>query len=211
VERARDERARSFARPFGKEEAMHQKMKLTEAEREAIAAKYQRRIIELGTPIFGPPDGDLNIVPFADPKSQEFQRRIMDATLGLLEAAPPLDEETPPHRKPGDLNRTAERLRAGEVDLPDPSLDREEVAASFDKHAEFARKKVAFGAEMDAVANEALAGLLPVLLALKDFATELLQIVKEWAREDPDGPAAGYFRDMNRAWRQGAGRAGRRR
>jgi hypothetical protein len=190
---------------------MEQKRKLTDAEREAIAAKYQRRIIELGTPIFGPlmedGEGAPNIVPFADPKSQELERRIIDATIRLLETAPPADEETPPHRKPGDLNRTAERLRAGEVDLPDPDLDREEVAASFDRHADFARAKIAFGQEMDAVTEEALAGLLPILLALKDFAADLLNVVKQWAREDPDGPAVEYYREMNRAWRQGAGRS----
>ena len=194
-------------------ETMDQKKKLTDAEREAITAKYERRIIELGTPIFGPPDEGAEARAIATEqsraKSQEFERRIIDATIQLLEAAPPLDEEPPPHRRPGELNRTAERLRAGEVDLPDPDLDREEVAASLDRHAEFERKKVAFGGEMDSVANEAIAGLLPVVLALKAFATELLHIVKEWAQEDPEGPAAGYYRDMNRAWRQGAGRSRR--
>lgn len=203
---------------------MEQQKKLTDAEREAIAAKYQRRIIELGTPIFGPPEeAELgpNVLPFPDPdaearaiaaersraKAKEFQLRIIDATIELLEAAPPLDEEPPPHRRPSELNRTAERLRAGEVDLPDPDLDRFEVADSLDRHAEFERTKVAFGSEMDAVAYEALTGLLPVLLALKDFAAEVMKVVKEWAREDPDGPAAGYYRDLNRAWRQGAGRS----
>jgi hypothetical protein len=190
---------------------MDQKKRLTDAEREAITAKYQRRIIELGTPLFGPPDEGPEARTIATEqsraKSQEFEQRIIDAAIQLLEAAPPLDEEPPPHRRPGELNRTAERLRAGEVDLPDPDLDREEVAASLDRHAEFERKKVAFGGEMDAVTNEALDGLLPVILALKDYATELLHIVKEWAQEDPEGPAAGYFRDLNRAWRQGAGRS----
>ena len=213
---------------FRREQAMDQKKKLTDAEREAIAAKYQRRIIELGTPIFGPPEEEgecgPNVVPFPDPdaearaiaaersraKSQEFERRIIDATIQLLEAAPPIDEEAPPHRKPGDLNRTAERLRAGEVDLPDPDLDREEVAASLDRHAEFARAKLSFGEEMDAVAYEAITGLLPVVLALKDFAIGVLHIAKQWAEEDPDGPAADYYRDLNRAWRQGAGRSRRR-
>lgn len=120
----------------------------------------------------------------------------------------PDHEETAPHRKPGDLNRTAERLRAGEVDLPD-GFDREEEAALFDRHADFAREEIAFGHEMDAVAIESLTGLLPVLLALKDFGRELLHVLKEWAQEDPDGPGAGYYRDFNRAVRQGAGRARR--
>ena len=206
---------------------MDQQKKLTDAEREAIAAKYQRRIIELGTPIFGPPDEDevlgLDVLPFPDPnaearamavergraKTLEFERRIIDATIQLFEAAPPRDEEAPPHRKPGHLNRTAERIRAGEVDLPDPDLDREEVAASFDRHAEFEREQLAFGKEMDAVTNEALDGLIPVLLALKDFMAGVLNIVKQWAQEDPDGPAAGYYRELNRAWRQGVGRSRR--
>src|SRR5947209_7485234 len=141
---------------------MDQQKKLTQAERDAITEKYQRRIIELGTPIFGPPDALTISEPNA--KSQEFQRRIVDATIQLMEAAPPPDEETPPHRRPGDLNRTAARLRAGEVDLPDPTLDREQEAASFDRHADFARAEIAFGHEMDAVAAEALTGLLPVLM-----------------------------------------------
>lgn len=205
---------------------MAQQKKLTDAEREAITAKYQRLIIELGTPIFGPPDeGELgpDVLPFPDPnaearamavergraKAEEFERRIIDATIRLFEAAPPPDEEAPPHRKPGHLNRTAERLRAGEVDLPDPDLDREEVAASLDRYAAFEREELAFGQEMNAVTNEALDGLIPILLALKDFAVGALMIVKQWAQEDPEGPAAGYYREMNRAWRQGFGRSRR--
>lgn len=38
----------------------HQNRKLTQAERDAITAKYQRRLIELGIPIFGlPEEGEL--------------------------------------------------------------------------------------------------------------------------------------------------------
>ena len=202
---------------------MQQKKILTQAERDAITAKYQRRIIELGIPIFGPPDeGELgpNVLPFPDPhadertaaaeegraKAQELQDRIVDATIQLLEAAPPPDELRPAHRKPGDLDRTAARLRAGEVDLPE-GFDREEVAASFDAHANFARKEIAYGQEMEAVALEALTGLLPVLEALKNFALDVFHEVKRWAEEDPDGPGADLYRDLNRAWRKGAGRS----
>ena len=193
---------------------MYQKKKLTQAERDAITEKYRLRIIELGTPIFGPPDGpeelDPNVLPFPNPnsaKAQELVRRIIDATIELLEAVPPLDEETPHHRKPGDLNRTAERLREGEVDLPDPHLDREEVAVSFDRHADFARAKIAFGNAMDAVTLEALAGLLPILERVRDFAFDVLHEVKRWAEEDPEGPGAQYYREMNHARKQGAGRS----
>jgi hypothetical protein len=205
---------------------MKQKRQLTQTEREAITAKYQRRIIELGTPIFGPPDeqdeeSGANVMPFPDPnaeglamaaergraKAEEFQRRILDATIQMLETAPPLDEEPPPHRKPGDLVRTANRLMAGEVDLPDPDLDRGEVAASLEAHAEFERAKLAFGEEMDAVTLEALSGLLPILEVVKSFALDVFHEVKRWAEEDPDGPAAEYCRELNRAWRQGAGRS----
>lgn len=191
---------------------MDQKKQLTAEEREAITAKYQRRILELGTPIFGPPEESeaTNVVSFPNPKPQELQRRIIDATIELLEAAPPEDEETPHHRKPGDLHRTAERLREGDVDLPDPTLDREAVADSFDQHAEFERQKIAFGHEMDAVAVEALEGLLPILETLKNFAIDVLHEMKRWAEEDPDGPGAEYYRAMDRAWRQGAGRSRRR-
>src|SRR5437763_1408959 len=130
------------------DKAMDEKKKLTEEERAAIAAKYKRRIIELGTPLFGSaerwfvlgPDVEAIPDPYAEAravaaeqsraKSEEFLQRITDATIHLMEAAPPVDEEPPQHRKPGDLSRTAERLRAGKVDLPDPALDREEVAAS---------------------------------------------------------------------------------
>jgi hypothetical protein len=206
---------------------MHQKKNLTTAEREAITAKYQRRIIELGIGLFGPPDeGEetfgANVVPFPDPnaeahaaaaersqaKAHEFQCRIIDATIQLLETeAPPLDEEAPPHRKPGDLIRTADRLRTHDVDLPDPTLDREEVAASLDTHAKFEKAKVAFGAKMDAVALEAITGLLPILEAVKIFVLDVFHVIKEWAQEDPDGPGAELYRDMNRAWRKGAGRS----
>jgi len=48
-------------------------------------------------------------------------------------------------------------------------------------------------------------------MALQDFFTKLLKLVKEWAQEDPDGPATGYYRDMNRAWRKGTGRSRGRR
>jgi hypothetical protein len=82
---------------------------LTQEERDAITAKYQRRIIELGIPIFGPPaEGELgpDVLPFPDPhaeeraaaaaqgraKAQELQDRIVEATIQLLEAAPPPDE-----------------------------------------------------------------------------------------------------------------------
>ena len=189
---------------------MHQKKQLTLQEREAIAAKYQRRIIELGTPIFGPPeDGAFssNVVPFPNPKADELLSRILEASKQLLEAAPPLDEEPPAHRKPGDLVRTAERLRAGEVDLPDPTLDREEVADSLESHAEFERAKLAFGEEMDAITLEALAGLEPILHAVVNFALDVFHEVKRWAEEDPEGPGADLYRDLNRARRQGAGRS----
>jgi hypothetical protein len=194
---------------------MDEKRKLTDAEREAIAAKYQRRILELGTAVFGPPEvaeGEpaSNVLPFPDPnaeKAQELERRIIDATIQLLEAAPPEDEVTPPNRKPGDLHRTAERLRAEEVDLPDPDLDREKAAASFDQHAAFEKQKIAFGREMDAVTLEALEGLVPILEAVKKLALDLFHEVKRWAEEDPEGPAAEYYRELYRAWRQGAGRS----
>jgi hypothetical protein len=186
---------------------MHEQKKLTEAEREAIAAKYQRRIIELGTPIFGPPEEDGAIlVSSPDPKAQELQLRIIDATIQLLEAAPPQDEETPHHRKPGDLHRTADRLREGEVDLPD-GFDREEAAAAFDRHAQFEEEKIAFGHEMDAVALEALAGLLPILERVNTFVFDVFHEMKRWAEEDPDGPGVGYYQEMARAWRKGAGRS----
>lgn len=207
------------------QQAMKQMKKLTEAEREAITAKYQRRIIELGIPIFGMPDeaelAELNVVgPFDDPnaeerairaergraKSAEFQRRIVNATIEMLEALPPEYDGPPKHRKPGDLNRTAERLRNNEVDLAD-GFDREEEAALLDQHAEFERAKIEFGHNMDAVALEALNGLLPILEAVKKFATDVFHLIKEWAREDPEGPAAGYYAELNRAWRQGAGRS----
>ncbi len=191
---------------------MQQKKILTQAERDAIAAKYQRRILDLGTAVFGPLEESeaseaSNVVPFPDPKAQEFQLRIIDATIQLLEAAPPEDEETPHHRKPGDLHRTAERLREGEVDLPDPTLDREAIADSFDQHAQFEKQKIAFGHEMDAVALEALEGLLPILETVKNFALDVFHEVKRWAEEDPDGPAAEYYQQMNRARREGAGRS----
>lgn len=207
---------------------MHQKKVLTQAERDAITAKYQRRIIELGIPIFGPPDpawaASVNIAPFPDPnaeeraaaaeagraKAAELQRRIIDATIQLLETMPPPDELRPAHRKPGDLDRTAARVRAGEVDVPE-GFDREEVAASFDAHADFARAQIAFGQEMDAVTVEALAGLLPMLEAVKNFALDVFHEVKRWEEEDPDGPAADLYHDMNRAWRKGAGRSRGRR
>jgi hypothetical protein len=130
----------------------------------------------------------------------------------LLETEPPpAGEETPAHRKPGDLNRTAERLRNDEVDLPDPSLDREQVAASFDAHATFERATIDFGKKMDAVALEALNGLLPMLEAIRAFALNVFHEVKRWAEEDPEGPGAELFDQMNRAWRKGAGRSRGRR
>ena len=199
-----------------------QKKKLTEAEREAIALKYKRRIIELGIPIFGvPPAEELeefgNVVQFHDPhaaeraeavarskeKSKEFEQRILDSTIQLLAAAPRPDEGRPNHRKPGDLRRTAERLRTCEVDLPDPSLDREAEADAFDRYANFELAQIALGKQIGAVRNEVGAKLLPVLMTLMAFAQDVLHVLKEWAREDPEGPAAGYFRDFNRAWRQG--------
>lgn len=183
------------------------KKQLTDAERDAITAKYERRVIELGESIFGPMEEVGHRPP--NEKSVEFERRIIDATIQLLEAAPPDYAGTAPHRKPGDLNRTAERLRAGEVDLPDPTLDREETAALFDRHAQFARSEIAFGQEMDAVANEAAAGLLPILMTLKEFVIDLTHLMKEWAQEDPDGPGAGYYRDFNRALKKGEGRTRR--
>ena len=202
---------------------MQQKKILTQAERDAITAKYQRRIIELGIPIFGPPDeGELppNVLPFPDPnaeeraiaaeagraKAQELERRIIDATIQLLEATPPDEEARPAHRKPGDLNRTAERLRGHEVDLPE-GFDREEEAAKFDRYADFARVEIAYGEQVDAVALEALNGLLPILEAVKKFALDVFHEVKRWAEEDPDGPGAELFRELNRAWRKGAGRS----
>ena len=168
---------------------MDQKKKLTDAEREAIAAKYQRRILELGTAVFGPPD-EVGTNP-KDAKAQELERRIIDASIQLFEAAPPDVQETAPHRKPGDLNRTAERQRTGDDYLPDG----------------FDRAKITFGHEMDAVTLEALAGLLPILEVVKNLALDIFHEVKRWAEEDPEGPAAGYYREMNRAWRQGAGRS----
>ena len=202
---------------------MQQKRILTQMERDAITAKYQRRIIELGIPIFGPPEeGEFgpNVVPFPDPhaeeraiaaekgraKAQEFQDRIVDATIQLLETAPPPDELRPAHRKPGDLERTAARLRSGEVDLPE-GFDREQEAATFDRQAAFARQQIAFGQEMDAVALEALTGLLPILEAVKEFALNVFHEVKRWAEEDPDGPGAEMYRELNKAWRKGAGRS----
>jgi hypothetical protein len=198
---------------------------LTQAERDAITAKYHRRIIERGIALFGmPPEDELDpsLGPFTDPyaeeraiakeqgraKSEESRRRIYEATLELLAATPPpADEETPAHRKPGDLNRTAERIRSGEVDLPDPALDREQVAASFDAHAEFERSKIAFGQKMDAVAHEAITGLLPIMEGLKDFAFDVFHEFKRWAAEDPDGPGAEMYEKLNRALRQGTGRS----
>lgn len=184
---------------------MHQKKILTEAERDAITAKYQRRILELGTAVFGPPD---EVIEEREPnaKAQELQRRIMDASIQFLEAAPADYVGTAPHRKPGDLNRTAERLRGEEVDLPD-GFDREEEAALLEEHAEFARAEIDFGHEMDAVALEALTGLLPILETVRKFVIDILHVVKEWAQEDPEGPGAEYYRELNRAWRQGAGRS----
>ncbi|HEV8432884.1 MAG TPA: hypothetical protein VGR95_05680 [Thermoanaerobaculia bacterium] len=202
---------------------MQQKKVLTQQERDAITAKYQRRIIELGIPVFGPPDeGDLgpNVVPFPDPnaeerataaeagraKAQEFQDRIVDATIQLLETAPPPDELRPAHRKPGDLDRTAARLRAHEVDLPE-GFDPEQEAATFEGQAKFSRAQIAFGQEMDAVALEALTGLLPILEAVRDFALNVFHEVKRWAEEDPDGPGADLYRELNKARRKGAGRS----
>jgi len=202
---------------------MQQKKVLTQQERDAITAKYQRRIIELGIPVFGPPDeGDLgpNVVPFPDPnaeeraiaveagraKAQEFQDRIVDATIQLLETAPPPDELRPAHRKPGDLERTAARLRAHEVDLPE-GFDPEQEAATFEGQAKFSRAQIAFGQEMDAVALEALTGLLPILEAVRDFALNVFHEVKRWAEEDPDGPGADLYRELNKARRKGAGRS----
>ena len=184
---------------------MHQmKKQLTDAERAAITAKYERRVTELAEAYFGPMD-EIGLRP-PDAKSVEFDRRIIDATIQLLETVPPDYAGTTPHRKPGDLKRTAERLRKEEVDLPDPALDREEEAARFDQHAEFERSKIDFGHEMDAVGIEALEGLLPILLKLKEFAIDLTHLMKEWAQEDPDGPGAVYYRDFNRALKKGAGR-----
>jgi hypothetical protein len=202
---------------------MQQKKVLTQQERDAITAKYQRRIIELGIPVFGPPDeGDLgpNVVPFPDPnaeeraiaaeagraKAQEFQDRIVDATIQLLETAPPPDELRPAHRKPGDLERTAARLRAHEIDLPE-GFDPEQEAATFEGQAKFSRAQIAFGQEMDAVALEALTGLLPILEAVRDFALNVFHEVKRWAEEDPDGPGADLYRELNKARRKGAGRS----
>ncbi|HEX7138189.1 MAG TPA: hypothetical protein VF219_10095 [Vicinamibacterales bacterium] len=206
---------------------MQQKKVLTQAERDAITAKYQRRILELGIPIFGPPDeGELgpNVLPFPDPhaeeravaaeegreKAEELQRRIIDAAIQFLETAPPPDELRPAHRKPGDLDRTAARLSAGEVDLPE-GFDREKEAASFAGQADFARAGIAFGHEMEAVTLEALTGLLPILEAVRAFALNVFHEVKRWAEEDPDGPGADLYRELNRAWRQGAGRSRGRR
>jgi len=206
---------------------MQQKKSLTQAERDAIAAKYQRRIIELGIPIFGPLDAaelPPGILPLPDPnaeeraaaakagraKALELQQRIIDATIQLLEAAPPPDVLRPAHRKPGDLDRTAARLRAGEVDLPE-GFDREEEAATFEGQAKFARAEIAFGRQMDAVALEALTGLLPILEAVKDFATNVFHEVKRWVEEDPDGAGAEMYRELNKAWRKGAGRSRGRR
>jgi len=192
---------------------MQQKKVLTQAERDAITAKYQRRIIELGIPIFGPPGEDdpgTNVLPPPAPHAQELQQRIVDATIQLLETTPPPDEARPAHRKPGDLERTAARLRAGEVDLPE-GFDREQEAASFEGQAKFARAQIAFGQEMDAVALEALTGLLPILEAVKDFAMNVFHEVKRWAEEDPDGPGAEVYRELNKAWRKGAGRSRGRR
>ncbi|HEX3584335.1 MAG TPA: hypothetical protein VH087_21420 [Thermoanaerobaculia bacterium] len=186
---------------------MHQKKQLTPEQREAIAAKYQRRIIELGTPIFGPPE-EAGLHP-PNAKSQELQRRIIDASIQLLEAVPPDYEGTAPHRKPGDLNRTAERLLAEEVDLP-AGFDRKEEAALFDQHAELERQKIAFGQQMDGVTLEAIEGLIPILEIVKNFASDVFHEMKRWAEEDPEGPGAALYDEMNRAWRQGAGRSRKR-
>jgi hypothetical protein len=64
---------------------------------------------------------------------------------------------------------------------------------------------------MEAVALEALTGLLPILEAVKDFALNVFHEVKRWAEEDPDGDGAALYRDLNRAWRKGAGRSRGRR
>jgi hypothetical protein len=97
-------------------------------------------------------------------------------------------------------------LRGEEVDLPE-GFDREEEAARFDRYADFARAEIAFGHQMDAVALEALTGLLPILEAVKKFALDVFHEVKRWAEEDPDGPGAQYFHELNRARREGAGRS----
>lgn len=80
----------------------------------------------------------------------------------------------------------------------------------FDQHAKFERQKIASGHEFDAVALEALEGLLPILETVKNFAFDVLHEMKRWAEEDPDGPGVGYYQQMNRAWREGAGRSRRR-
>lgn len=185
----------------------HQKKPLTPEEREAIAAKYQRRILELGTAVFGPLE-EVGQRP-KDAKSLEFERRIIDASIQLLEAVPPDYDGTAPHRKPGDLDRTAERLRTNEVDLPE-GFDREKEAARFGQHANLERQKIASGHEFDAVALEALEGLIPILEVVKNFALDVFHEMKRWAEEDPDGPGAGYYEEMKRAWRQGAGRSRQR-
>jgi hypothetical protein len=59
---------------------------------------------------------------------------------------------------------------------------------------------------MEAVGLEALAGLLPIVEALRDFVIEVFHEVKRWAEEDPDGPGAELYRELNKAWRKGAGR-----
>ena len=211
---------------------MEQQKTLTEAEREAIALKHKRRILELGIPIFGmPPEDELeefggSVAFLPDPnaearaggaerglaKSEEFRQRILDASTRLLQAAPRPDEGRPHHRKPGDLHRTARRLRGREVDLPDPALDREAEAAAFDRYANFEKAKIALGKEMNAVRNEVAAGLFPLLMTLLRFARDVLHVLKEWAKEDPEGPATAYFRDFNRTWRQSSARSrGKRR
>lgn len=190
-----------------------QKKKLTDEERQAIQEKYERRIHDLGRHYFGPewfPEpGQEASIPDPSAHAQALRRRILDASIQLLEAAPPPDRGEPPHRKPGDLERTAERLRNHEVDLPE-GYDREEEAAAFEQYAEFARTKIDFGHTMDSVAIDALLGLVPILETFKKFGIDLTHIFKEWALEDPDGPAPAHYEEFNRALKKGAGRPRRR-
>ena len=108
------------------------------------------------------------------------------------------------------LGRRLRCRRAGAGQRPDIAAGGSPLEVGRDRHADFARAKITFGHKMDEVGLEALEGLLPILEAVRRFAIGVLHEAKQWAHEDPEGPGAVFYEELNRAWRQGAGRSRRR-
>jgi hypothetical protein len=128
---------------------------------------------------------------------------VLRRLVGQLTEPLPL----PPQRGHARFRRTAARLRAGEVQSPDPEVPAEELAASLEESVQQAEILKAIQRQLLTMGRDLAATVAGEIAELRELNLAAFHELKRLAKDaDPDSPIAQEARRLQRAWRKETGR-----